>query len=218
MGRRRDRGAIGWGTVLTVAVGALLVRGQASAGGGGPPPAGPPPGRRRLPPVASSPGCPAALRSGGADRWAWARSRYAAALEVLATMAMPATLARWIARAAVAHWALETAWGRAERGFNVGNVKWTFPHLCQTLPDGLRYRRYLTLVAGVLDYFVLVSRGRYRSAWDGLVADATAHGAALDAGAWLAALQAAGYSPVHGANLDEIRAIYRQLGAVVGSG
>lgn len=116
----------------------------------------------------------------------------------------------WAQRAILAHWARETGWGRAEWNWNVGNIRafpgaWRGQVVWLTGRDGrLPYRAYRTLEEGVTDYVRLITRGRYRRAWD----DFAQH---RDPVRWYRDILAAGYSPLTDQAVREFSRIYERL-------
>jgi hypothetical protein len=127
--------------------------------------------------------------TGGTDAHAWTRTRVAAAQQVLAAQGYDAATARRLAVALVAQWARETGWGRAEFNYAVGNIKasnWQGDY--HRLSDGSYYRAYPTLNEGVADAIRLHRSGRYREAWEYLVAHADPVG-------WYDRIMRAGYHP-----------------------
>jgi hypothetical protein len=140
--------------------------------------------------------------------YGWALSRWRALRALLVADGMPDAVARRVAAAVVAHWARETGNGRAEWGYNVGNIKayqgqWDGPW--HRLSDGLDYRAYDALDAGIRDTLRLLRSGRYRGAWSYLVDGGTDRG-------WYDRLMRAGWHPWSSRALTE----YADLRAMVG--
>lgn len=147
-----------------------------------------------------------AVRTGGANQAAWARSRAAALANAFQARGLPLELALRAAVAVLPHLARETGWGRAEWWHDVGNVKCAGYWLCQTLPDGSSYRAYLTLGGGVGDYVRLLGSPRYRGALAYLLATGDGRG-------WYDRLMRAGWHPWSAGALAEYDAIARRLSA-----
>lgn len=118
----------------------------------------------------------APTRTGGTDKNAWIRSRYASLVSALPGFGVPLARVSAVAKALLAHWALETGTGRAEWGWNFGNIRafarTTAPW--HRLSDGLPYLDFQSLDAGVRAYLGLASRAQYAPAWRALVAGSTA--------------------------------------------
>lgn len=142
-----------------------------------------------------------ARQTGGHDAHAWTRSRYAAAVSVLRALGLDDATARRVAIALVAQWARETGWGRAEWGFNVGNIKasnWAGDY--HRLSDGSYYRSHATIEDGVRDAINLHRNARYGEAFNYLVSSGDPVG-------WYDRIMRAGYHPWSQAALDEMRSI-----------
>jgi hypothetical protein len=69
-----------------------------------------------------------------------------------------------VARAVLAHWAYETAWGRGEWNFNVGN-RIALPGEKGANIGPQWNKAYDSLAEGVADYLALVKSSRYATAW-----------------------------------------------------
>lgn len=154
----------------------------------------------------------------------WLRERYAMAVRVLTTQGLPFDLAAEMARAYLAHWAIETSWGRSEQSFNVGmmHASGTVPANAGTgwhgayyegIDDGLPtwFRAYETAADGVADYVHKVSHAQYVAAYHALLA------APADVRAWFQLLLAppggaAGFHPLHAEDLDEIVNVTNAIG------
>lgn len=101
-----------------------------------------------------------------AARAAWTRSRYQA---LLAVVGQPR-----LAVALLANAALETGWGRAEKNYALGNVRWTGsgPAFLQQGGDDRvprPYRAYDSLEQGVRAYVDKATTGRYAAGWQRLL-------------------------------------------------
>lgn len=153
-----------------------------------------------------------ARQTGGRDAHAWTRSRYAAAVAALRALGLDDATARRVAIALVAQWARETGWGRAEWGFNVGNVKasnWAGDY--HRLSDGSYYRSHATLEDGVRDAINLHRSSRYRDAFNYLVSSGDPVG-------WYDRIMRAGYHPWSQAALTEMGSIAARVGRDAVSG
>lgn len=115
-------------------------------------------------------------RTGGTDKPAWIRARYASLVSALPSFGVPISRVSAVAKAILAHWALETGTGRAEWGYNFGNIRafgrTTAPW--HRLSDGLPYLSFPSLDAGIRAYLGLASRAQYAPAWRALLAGSTA--------------------------------------------
>lgn len=158
---------------------------------------------------------PAVRSSAGLSREDWTRTRHAAAFDVLLARGLARPEAWAAATALLGHWSIECSWGRAEWRFNVGNIKpgsaWRGP--VQTLPDGLVYRAYDTLPAGVEDAVNLAagtgSNPAYADAWRYLLATGDGVG-------WYDRLMRAGWHPWSEGALDAYRSTWARVRSIVG--
>lgn len=142
--------------------------------------------------------------TGGTDRTAWTRSRYAAALAALP----PDTFGRERAAADMtAQWALETGWGRAERNFNVGNVRAFSDVPPFYLYRGLRWRAFASLSEAVAVTVALYQSARYADAW-------TRVG---EGRPWFDAVLRAGWTDWTPEGSDEFVAVRARVGAITGA-
>lgn len=158
---------------------------------------------------------PAVRSAEGLDRDAWTRTRHAAAVAVLRARGLSASAAWAVASALLGHWAIECGWGRSEWRFNVGNVKpgASWRGATQVLPDGLAYRAYESLGAGVADAIDLAagtgSNPAYAASWRYL----------LDTGdgvGWYDMLMRAGWHPWSADALATYRLTWQRVRATVG--
>ena len=152
----------------------------------------------------------------GADRDAWIRSRHAALVAELVRRGMDRSQAWSLAMAPVAHWGDETGWGRAEYGFNIGNIRAVGQcpnaHLLQGGDDAVPrpYCDYPSLEAGVSATLNLILAPRYAAGWSRFVADGDAVG-------WFDRLLRAGWHPWSQASVDSFRSEYARVQRTVGA-
>jgi hypothetical protein len=144
-----------------------------------------------------------ATHTGNVGAAPWVRSRLAA-LEALGVQPAAAV-------SVVAHWARETGWGRSEYGFNIGNIQdspaWTGAR--QQLADGLWYRAFPSLAAGVRSTHALLLAPRYLPAWTYLQTTGDGLG-------WYDRLMRAGWHPWSQTALDEYRQIRARVASLAG--
>jgi hypothetical protein len=155
----RETLALGGLALLALAVGSRrssTVRSSTVRSSTGPHPRVTPPGPEVSP-----------TRTGGSDKPSWIRSRYASLVSALPGFGVPLARVSAVAKAILAHWAVETGTGRAEWGYNFGNIRafsrTTAPW--HRLSDGLPYLAFPTLDAGIRAYLGLASRAQYAPAW-----------------------------------------------------
>lgn len=152
----------------------------------------------------------------GADRDAWIRSRHAALVAELVRRGMDRVQAWSLAMAPVAHWGDETGWGRAEYGFNIGNIRAVGQcpnaHLLQGGDDSVPrpYCDYPSLGAGVSATLNLILAPRYAAGWSLFVTDGDPVG-------WFERLLRAGWHPWSQASVDSFRSEYARVQRTVGA-
>ena len=89
--------------------------------------------------------------TGGSD---WLNTRLAVASSVFG--------AREVALSVVAHWAIETAWGKAEHNYNVGNIRpWNARQAFFVLGNVGKFLAFDSVHEGVKAYASLLRAGRY---------------------------------------------------------
>jgi hypothetical protein len=91
-----------------------------------------------------------------------------------------------VALSILAQWGFETAFGKGEWNYNVGNIIWTAGYVPVDIGPQIS-RAYTSLAAGVADWLALVQSPRYAQAWTSLQV------APLDS-SWARELAAAGYA------------------------
>jgi len=150
----------------------------------------------------------------GTDRDAWIRTRHAALVAELERRGIDNA---WnLAMAPVAHWGDETGWGRAEYGFNIGNIRAVGQcpnaHLLQGGDDSVPrpYCDYPSLEAGVSATLNLILAPRYATGWSQFVADG-------DPVAWFERLLRAGWHPYSVESVNSFRSEYARVRRTVGT-
>ena len=126
--------------------------------------------------------------TGGPPGLPWFTSRLAAAREALAWLRL--ANADTVARAIVAHWAVETGRGASECQYNLGGQR-AFrttrgPYF--RAPSGVPFRAYPSLADGARAYVDTVRQGAYEQAWRELVNGG-------DPASWYRATCEAGWHP-----------------------
>ena len=148
------------------------------------------------------------------DRNAWITTRHAALVSELQRIGVHNA---WQAASAIqAHWADETGWGRAEYGYNIGNIRasgsaCSSAHLLQGSDDTTPrpYCDYPTLAAGVAATVALLRHPRYATAWSYLLATGDGPG-------YFDRLLRAGWHAWSQASLDAYRSELAHVERIVG--
>ena len=140
----------------------------------------------------------AVRRTGEADAATYYRNRYWTLVTVLHGAGYPWELAAQVSRVILPQLSLETAHGVDEWNYNIGNIKGSTAYGQHLLTDGQYYRSYPSLAEGIADYLKLITRGRYRAAWDTLL-----RGGYTSGTQWYQALMLAGYNPFDPVHLTE---------------
>lgn len=97
--------------------------------------------------------------TGSKDEHAWTLSRFKAARSLLKMAAPDLPDHDAVARSVVAHWGIETAWGKAENNWNVGNIRPVKGQAFFSLPEAGDFRAFGSLTDGITAYAKLLQNG-----------------------------------------------------------